>query len=316
MARGVLRGGQAGLVVVLAVIAVACGQLGNLKAQRHFKEANGFYAQADYRRAAAEYEEALKANPTESRIYFYLGNSYDNMFKPARKGEAENDAHLDKAVKNYEIAAEKDPDPKTKKLALQYLAAAYGTDKLNDPAKAEPIVKRIIDMDPSDTDQYLGLAKLYEDAGRVEEAERAMIQARDAKPTSPDIYLSLAGFYNRNDQFEKAVTAYEERAKLDPNNPEAYWTLAAFYETAARKDFRLTVPKKKEYIERGLGAADKALSIKADFIEALTYKGLLLRQQALVEKEPAKQKSLIEEATKLQKRAQELNDLKTKGVGA
>jgi tetratricopeptide (TPR) repeat protein len=304
------------LAITLAVASVACGQFGNLKAQRHFKEANSFYAQADYRHAAAEYEEALKSNPNEVRIFFYLANSYDNLYKPARKGEAENDGYLDKAVKNYEIAAEKDNDPKQKKLALQYLAAAYGADKLNDPAKAEPIVRKIIDMDPSDTDNYFGLAKLYEDAGRTEEAERVYLQARDAKPQSPDVYLSLAGFYNRNDQFEKAVAAHEERAKLDPNNPEAFWTLAAFYENAARKDYRLTVPKKKEYIERGLVAVDKALAIKQDYIEALAYKNLLLRQQALVEKDPAKQKALIAEAEKLHARAVELQKLKTKGVGA
>ena len=69
------------------------------------------------------------------QAYFYLGNSYDNMYKPARKGEAENDGLLPKAVKNYEIAVQRETDPSRKKLALQYLAASYGTDKLNDPAQ-------------------------------------------------------------------------------------------------------------------------------------------------------------------------------------
>ena len=36
---------------------------------------------------------------------------------------------------------------------------------------------------------------------------------------------------------------------------------------------------------------DKALEIKPDYVEAMTYKGLLLRTQALIEKDPKKQQS-------------------------
>jgi tetratricopeptide (TPR) repeat protein len=316
MARGMMRGQAILAVMILAAATTACGQFGNLKARKHLKDANALYAQADYRQAAVEYEEAIKSDPDMIQAYFYLGNSYDNMYKPARKGEAENDALLPKAVKNYEIAVQRETDPQRKKLALQYLAASYGTDKLNDPSKAEPVVRQMIQMDPKDTGSYYGLSKLYEDAGRFEEAEAALLQARDAAPSNPEVYLQLAGFYNKRDQFEKAVAMHEERAKLDPNNPEAFWTLAAFYENAARKDYRLTPAVKKQYIERGIVAADKALAIKQDFVEAITYKNLLLRQQALVEKDPKKQKELIDEADKLRNRAIELNKLKTKGVGA
>ena len=38
--------------------------------------------------------------------YFYLGNSYDNLYKPARKGEAANDANLQEAVNYYRKATE------------------------------------------------------------------------------------------------------------------------------------------------------------------------------------------------------------------
>ena len=67
--------------------------------------------------------------------YFFLANSYDNLYKPARKGEAENDALLTKAIENYKLAAEKETDPKMKKLSLDYLVAAYGPDKLDDPTR-------------------------------------------------------------------------------------------------------------------------------------------------------------------------------------
>ena len=104
MARGMMRGQAILAVMFLAAATTACGQFGNLKARKHLKDANALYAQADYREAAVQYEEAIKSDPDMIQAYFYLGNSYDNMYKPARKGEAENDALLPKAVKNYEIA--------------------------------------------------------------------------------------------------------------------------------------------------------------------------------------------------------------------
>ena len=39
--------------------------------------------------------------------YFYLGNSYDNLYKPSEKGKPENDAIMAKAVDNYALAVEK-----------------------------------------------------------------------------------------------------------------------------------------------------------------------------------------------------------------
>ena len=57
----------------------------------------GFYGGQDYRAAAAKYEEAIAADPNLTAAYFFLGNSYDNMYKPSRAGEPETDAYMPKA---------------------------------------------------------------------------------------------------------------------------------------------------------------------------------------------------------------------------
>ena len=56
----------------------------------------------------------------------------------------------------------------------------------------------------------------------------------------------------------------------------------------------------------GLENVNKALQLNPTYVDALVYKGLLLRQQALVEKDRAKQLQLIDDATALQKQAIEL----------
>jgi predicted Zn-dependent protease len=192
--------------------------------------------------------------------------------------------------------------------------ASYGAEKLNDPAKAEPVVQRMIQLEPGEPTNYIALAKIYEDAGAYDEAEKMYIQAKQAKPNDPTVYMTLAGYYNRQGRFDKTIDALEERAAKEPNNPEAFYTIATYYWDEAYRDFKLKDNEKKAYVQKGIEAVDHALQIKPDYMEALVYKNLLLRLQANLEKEPAKQQALIKEADKLRDRAQELRKQKAAGT--
>ena len=122
-------------VVVASLVLAGCNQVNMLRARQIVQDANKLYQSGNYTAAAAKYEEALSKDPSLGDIYFFVGNSYDNMYKPSKKGEADNDAFLTKAIENYKKSAEMNSAPNIKKLALEYLVAAYGPDKLNDPAQ-------------------------------------------------------------------------------------------------------------------------------------------------------------------------------------
>ena len=306
---------------ILAAVAVsACSQLGNLKARKAFKDANVSYQAQRYDQAAERYQQVIATDPNIAddpnlvHTYFFLGNSYDNQYKPARKGEAENDALLTKAIENYKIAAEKETDPKMKKLSLDYLVAAYGPDKLDDPTAAEPIVQRMIQLDPSDTTNYFALASIYENAGNIDEAEAQLMKAREAKPKEAAVYQQLAGFYQRQGDFDKLIAAVQQRAELEPNNPEAHYAVATYYWDEAYRNTRLTEPQKRDYVKSGLTAVDRAIALNPDYVEALTYRGLLLRVEAAMEKDAARQKQLLSEATQLQEKAVGLKKKQASGV--
>lgn len=305
------------VVLGLSLAVVGCGQYSysKLKGRKLFKDANALYTQQDYKRAAEKYQEVLAADPDLVTAYFFLANSLDNQYKATRVGEPENDALLQKAIENYKTAAERETDPKMKKLALEYLVNAYGPEKLNDPSQAEPIVKQMIAMEPNEPTNYFALAKIYEDSGIYEDAEQALLKAREVRPNEPTVYTTLAGYYNRQGEFEKTIEALEERARREPENPEAFHTIATYYWDKSFRDFRLTDPQKKDYVMRGLAAEDKAIGLKSDYFEALSYKNLLLRLQANLEKDPKLQKDLLNEADKLRDRAVELQKKKTAGVG-
>lgn len=302
------------LFIALGVTLAGCGYMNQVRAMKAFKDGNKAYAASDWRVAAAKYEEAeqLAANDPSCEwcpaIHFYLGNSYDNLYRPARKGDPANDALLTKAVEQYKLASEKlteETQPK-RSLALEFLVAAYGPDKLADPTAAEPVVKRMIELAPNEPTNYFQLAKIYEDSGEYQLAEETYLKGRDAKPNDPTVYMTVAGYYNRQGDFEKLVENLRKRIELEPNNPEAHYTLATYHWDKASRDFRLSDAEKKQLVLDGLAAVDKALEIKPDYIEAMTYKGLLLRTQALVEKDPAVQQRLIREGTALGDKANEM----------
>jgi tetratricopeptide (TPR) repeat protein len=306
------------LAVVLAIAglgASSCSKIGMLKGQMAWKDANAAYAASDYKKAIEKYQEALKNNPELSYAYFYLGNSYDNLYKVAKKGQPENDANLQKAVENYKLATEKITEPKLRKLSFEYLLNSYGPDKLNDPSQAEPIVQKMIEMDPSDTANYFALAKIYEDAGNYEQAEGALLKARDAHPKDTAVYMQMAAFYNRQGRFDKTMDALNQRAAQDPHNPEGYYTIAVYYWDKTFRDKALNDATRHEYINSGMEAVNKAISIKPDYLEAIVYKGLLLRLEANMEKDRKKQADLLKEADALRDRAKALQKSKTQGAG-
>src|ERR1051325_8120461 len=191
------------LLLGLALTGSACGKysIGNLRALKAFQDANEKYQKSEFKAAADDYERVVQLNPDLGYAYFFLGNSYDNLYKPTKKGQPENDAYLPKAVENYRKAIDKlkgSTEPKApdiRKLSYQYLISAYSPEKLNDLDKALPVAQELIATEPNDPTNYQALGKLYEDAGRYEEAEAQFKKAIEMKPNDALGYATLAGYY-------------------------------------------------------------------------------------------------------------------------
>jgi tetratricopeptide (TPR) repeat protein len=322
---GAMRSSRASLtgfamLVVGTVSLVGCSKIGQVKAMRAFKEGNTAYQQQDYKKAATLYQQAVDDDPNLNQAYFYLGNSLDNLYKPSMRGDADNDALLTKAVAYYKESADRlkdSADPIDKQLAqrsLDYLVAAYSPDKLNDASQAEPVVQDMIRLDPSNVDNYFKLSKIYEDAGVYDWAEKILLYAKDAAPSDPNVYLQLARFYNEQGDFPKTIQALRDRATQEESNPEAHFMIATYFWDNVQRNFSLTTDQKEDQVKQGIDEIDKALQLKPDYIDAMVYKGLLLRQQALLEKDPKVQQDLIKQAEVLHDKAEELRKAQTAGA--
>ena len=141
----------------------------------------------------------------------------------------------------------------------------------------------MIELEPNEPTNYFGLSKLYEDAGRYDEAEQALLKAKEIKPNDPVVYTTLSGYYNRQGDFDKTIENLEKAAELDPKNPQGFHLIATFFEEKVRKDFRLTPAEKKDYAIKGIAAEDKALALNPNYVDAMIVKNILLRHQANAE---------------------------------
>jgi tetratricopeptide (TPR) repeat protein len=308
------------LVASLAVALIAtsaCGKysISSIRSLKAFKDGLVTYQKGDYKAAATQFEEAIGYNPEFGFSYFYLANSFDNQYRSSRKGEAENDALLPVAERNYRLAIEKlgtgelAADPQAvqfRKRSFEFLIALYGSDKLDDFGKAEPVAKELIQFEPNEPGNYQLLARLYEDQGMTEQAEAMLQQAIQVKPSDPVGYQLLGGFYNKHAQFDKTMENFLKRAELEPNNPEAWHIMGTYYYEKVYRDTSVPREQAIQYLISGVEAEDKALAINPDYVEAVNFKELLVRLRANKERDRAVINKLIAEADALAKQADEI----------
>ncbi len=311
------------MILALSIAGAACGRysISNIRSLKAFKDANALYMKTDFKSAITRYEDAIRLNPDLGYAYFFLGNSYDQMYKPARKGDPENEQYLIKATEHYRTAIEKLKDGtepqeiECRKRAFEFLINAYGADKLNDFSQAEPIAKELIASEPGEPSNYQLLAKLYEDIGRFDDAEAFYLKAVSLRPNEGLVHMVLAGYYNRRGEFEKTMDAWYARAKVEPNNPEAWHTIATYYWDKVFRDKTLPRAQALGYVKKGITATDDAIRLNPEYFEALSYKNILLRQQALYERDPAVRKQLTDQADVLKARALEVQKKQNAGGG-
>ena len=309
-------------VIVLVLPVVNCARV---QAQTALREGHKLYKDESFRKAIEEYNTVLENDPSNIEATFYLGSSYHQLYRP---GKDDTKVNLEEAIKNYKavLAATPAPsDPKypiLKKNSLSALIGIYADDPYREFDTAMKYATELTSGDPGNLQNLFAMANLYEKFGHVNEAESAYKKATEVAPNDVKACGALAGFYNKTlwdekgvpvaegmagrGRFDDAVGQLKKCADLDPKDPKGYYTVATFYWDQCYRGPLLDDTRKKQLADEGMVYVDKALTLKTDFVEALIYKGLLLREQAKLTRNPATRNSLMEEAGILQKQAVEL----------
>lgn len=180
---------------------------------------------------------------------------------------------FEQAINYFKQAVALDPDLKNAKL---YLATAYaqqyipGVDSPENLQNANLAIEQynaVLEQDPKNVNSIKGIAYLYLNMKKFDDAKSYYHKAIDLDPNDPEAYYSV-GVIDWTQAYQPRM---EERAKLGlrPDEP--------------LKDKKLCAKLRDDggaVIQDGLDALNKAIQLREDYDDAMAYVNLLYREKA------------------------------------
>ena len=191
----------------------------------------------------------------------------DNLNKGIK---AFREGKFERAVEFFDNASKLDPELTNAEL---YLATAYAQ-------------QFIPDVDSPDNIKF------------AENAIKTFESVANKDPKNTSAVAGLAGMYQSLHKYDKAREYYKKQTEIEPDNPVPYYAIGSTdWILVYNKQNPLPDEEKEKLITEGLEYVDKAIQKNPSYDDAMTYKNLLLRQKALLTKNPQEAKALEDEAT-------------------
>ena len=258
---------RAAAAAFLILAALTLPGCNKIKSKQETKRGNEFLKAAQYQSALAAYEEALRLDPKETKLHKHIGIAYMGMYQPGSKHPKDLE-FAEKAMENLKkyIAA----FPEDKK-ALEYLVSMY----LN--------------------------TERYDDAINFYQNDLLKRDPKDSKAMQ-----SLAMLYFKKGDFQNGVKWLKERLTVEGTNPEVYYLIGVQAWDRSYNFPDVDPVERGRIIEEGLEALNKAIELKPDYFEAVSYINLLYREKAKIETDPVKKQEYIDTANKYLQQALEM----------
>jgi tetratricopeptide (TPR) repeat protein len=205
-------------IAIWALLATSCLWANDLSAVR-FKQAQTFESQGKHDKALEEYRAVLLSDPNNAKAYLGAGNARFQLNS------------YNAALKNFELAAKKDPSLWN---AVEGMAKSY--EALGQKEKAVAEWRRLADNGPKDQRKQ-ALSRIEGLLGKGGSSAKANSEVLPVKtePATPVAVASKGKFQYDGPLFNKALSVYQAgdyRKSLDlwkkvldaqPGNPGAYY---------------------------------------------------------------------------------------------
>jgi tetratricopeptide (TPR) repeat protein len=253
----------------LLLIAGLAGGCNKLKARQEIKKGNEFFKAGQYQTALAAYQEALRLDPNEKKLHKNIGLAYMGMYQPGSKHPKDLE-YAAKAVEHLKIYTEAFPQDRK---AREFLVSMYLATERYDDAIA--FYQQLVEENPKDTKAMQSIAQMYFKKGDVDNALKWLRRRLDVE-TTPEAKAEVYYFIG--------VQAWDRSYNFPQIDPV----------------------ERARIVDEGIDALNKALQVKPDYFEALSYLNLLYREKAKIEADPAKKQEYIDTANKYLQQALEL----------
>jgi tetratricopeptide (TPR) repeat protein len=167
------------------------------------------------------------------------------------------------------------------------------------------LLRRAVDANPNQYNLTASLAGLQRDLGDPQAGRATIDRYAAAHPDDLRIHLLRTRIGTKPGDFDDAARALDAAAASPKNDAEALCTAGILgYEMVAHGD--LPPAPRAMILRDARKLLERAISVKPDYFEAMTYLNLVLREQAAAESDPARKKALMDEADRMRSNAVEI----------
>jgi tetratricopeptide (TPR) repeat protein len=198
--------------------------------------------------------------------------------------ESYKNNHYEQAIDHFQQAVRLDPSLINARMYLatafvsQYIPGVDSPDNLRTAQQAIDEYQRVIDANPT-RDQKVnaakGIAYLYLNEKKWDEAKKYYRMASDLDPNDPEPYYSIgvidwtAAYQPRME--ERAKLGMKPEENLSPKNKDQ------------KKVCEELKAKNSSAIQEGIDSLNKAIQLRPDYDDAMAYLNLMYREKADVE---------------------------------
>lgn len=198
-------------------------------------------------------------------------------------------AKYDDAIKHFMVAIEADPELLNARL---YLATAYanqyvpGLDVEKNVQVAETAIaefQKVLDADPNNSGSVGGIASLYFQMKRLDEAKEYYKRWISLEPENAEAHYSV-GVINWTQTYQPRMVA-RNGMKLKPEEP--------IKDAKAREAL---AERNTPLIDEGMDMLNKAMNLRPDYDDAMAYVNLFYREKADLVATPAEREEFLKTA--------------------
>src|SRR5579862_4205515 len=218
----------------LGLLMIAGTGCDKLKARDQLNKGVTSYKNAKYEEAIDHFQKAVSFDPSLINARLYLATAYSQQYIPGADAP-DNNKYAEQAIEQY---------------------------------------KEVLNRDPKNVNSVKGIAYLYLQMKRFEDAKTYYRKANELDPNDPEPYYSVAVI----DWTQSYQPRMEERAKVGLKPDE--WIMK---DKSNKKICEMLREKNTGVIDDGIAMLKKALDLRPDYDDAMAYLNLLYREKGDLE---------------------------------